>query len=344
MSTDSTSRRRTFAALLVAALVVGAGCSGAVPGLGGGGGGDDAPAAADVVPAQADFVASVDVTGLMTDQTLNELANSTLDEESEEVEDTGDARESFQEETGLDPAKLHRAVVFMQTDEEAEYAGVVLETDWATEDVVAAIENDSETEVEETTYGEKTVYRPAEDSGSEDGWLAVLDDGRYAAGSEDAVKDAIDVANGDADSLDGDLREAFENTSEDSYLRFASTVPQDEVPADEMGGGQFDTSSFNQVEIVAGEHAVEDGNVSVTLNMEVASTSDAEDIMNTLDGALRLYTANLGDETMRAVLEDISVSQDGTTVTVHAESPSEELQALLEQFADESTGLTGTAA
>jgi hypothetical protein len=345
------TNRRAVGAIVLVALVASAGCTSAVPGLGDDGGGD-APAAADVVPQDVDFVTSVDVRGLATDATLNDLANSTLNEAGQPVEDTGDARESFREQTGLNPAQVQRVVMFARYADSpmaTEYAGFVVETGWTTDEVVDAVRNQSEQEVEETTYSDKTVYRPAEGTGTnQNSWLGILEDGRYVAGNEQAVKDAIDVAVGDADSTSGDFRTAFQNTSDDAYVRFAAAVPQSGVPTDQVGSGsQFNTSSFNQITMVAGSHSVSGENLSATLNMHVDSSSGAEDVSNALDGIVSLYSATAGDETVAAVVEDVSVSQGGDTVTVAMDTPANEIEALLGMFTGQTIGAgstTGTAA
>jgi hypothetical protein len=331
------ANRRVVGAVVVAALMVTAGCTSGVPGLGGGGGGD-APAAADVVPQDVDFVTSLDVRGLATDETLNDLANSTLNDAGQPVEDTGDARESFREQTGLSPAEVQRVVVFARSADSptaSEYGAFVVETSWTNDEVVEAVQNQSTQEFEETTYAGKTVYHPgSEGPSAQDSWLGILDDGRYVAGNEQAVKDAIDVAVGDADSMSGELRSLFQDTSNDAYVRFAAAVPEGSVPADQVGSGsQFNTSSLNQVTMVAGSHAVSGENLSATVNMRIASSSAAEDVKNAIDGVLSLYSATAGDETIAAVVEDVSVSRSGDTVTVTTETPASEIEALLEMFA-----------
>ena len=142
---------RWLVAVAVVTLVVSAGCSGSLPGVGGGDGGEALQPAADTVPADMDAVFTVDADGLMTDATLERLAESLPEEESTEVGDT----ESFGEQTGLNLSELDRAVVFVRYPEQNAtdpigYTAAVLDAEWSTEAVVEGARNGTEGGLEET--------------------------------------------------------------------------------------------------------------------------------------------------------------------------------------------------
>jgi hypothetical protein len=325
---------RWLVVLVAGTLVATAGCSGALPGLGGGGGGETLPPAADAVPADVDAVVTVDADGLATDETLRRLAESLPEDESTDVTD-GD---SFSEQTDLNLSEVDRAVVFARYPEQGAtdpvgYSAAVVDAGWSTEAVVDGARNGTEGGLEETTYAETTLYRPTGET-DDDSWLAILEDGQYVVGSENAVKDAVDVANGDGESMSGELRSQFEATPEEGYVRFAATVPQDRVPADRLGRGtQFNTSAFNGVEMVSGAHYVEGENVSVQFSMDTGSGSDAEDVANVIDGALRVYEGTAGNETVQNLVDNVTVSRSDGVVTVTAENRVDDLETLAEMLA-----------
>ncbi|MFB6105736.1 MAG: hypothetical protein ABEJ70_02055 [Halobacteriaceae archaeon] len=339
------SRGRTALATTAAlVLVLAAGCAG-LPGLGGGGGGP--PPAPDQVPAGADYVVTVHVSELRSDDAVRRVLNASLSGGSADVGSTttAGALDEFENETDLDGRKLTDVVVFGRyppedaPPESPDYAGFVLTTDWSESDLVTAIETDAQGSVSESTYGGKTLYELPTDAGGDASYLGVLADGRFVVGTRAAVTDAIDVETDEADALDGDLRDRYEATREDGYVRFAAAVPQDRVPAGQVGG-RLDTEVFNDVTTVAGSQYADDGDVGANVTLTFASESAASDATNVIDGAVSLYSGMLPDDRteVKAVLDGVTTTRDGTAVTVSTEASADTWTALLERLNGPSAG------
>ena len=347
------TRRLALLAVGLSALLVTAGCAGAIGSLGadGDGGGPQL----DSVPASAEYVTYVDAAGMANDESLRSIANAAMEASSEHdddaPEDVDAMFEQAESDSGLDPSKFEDVTAFGTTPEnpmEGEgTSAMVLSTSYTEDELVAAME-EQDAELTEETYGDTTLYASEGDEEYE-GVLAVLGDGTFAAGDRSAVEDVLDVRAGDADALGGDLQAAFEDT-DDGYVRFAMATPsQEDVPSGEQAvvGNQMDVSALDNVSHVSGSFTTGDGNVTTTVNLVAASESDGEQVYNLVDGALSLYSSmgEQGSET-QAALDAISVAQDGETVTVTHTDTVENVEAHVEAlygFGAASASTSGSA-
>ncbi|MFB6309498.1 MAG: hypothetical protein ABEH35_09220 [Haloarculaceae archaeon] len=323
----SQNRKRLLTAVALACLVATAGCSGL--GLGGGG-----PSAVDQVPSGVDTVVRVDM-AIIEDDVTRRLANAGAESAptTGETSNVSTAIAEFENETGLDPTNGDEIVSFQKRNASrsltsSQYTGVIIHGNWKTATVVDALKNDSDVSYEETTYGGKTVYRPSEqpEFGTQS-WFAVLGDGQFVAGSEQAVKDTIDVVNGDSETFGGSLRTDYENTR-DGLVTFATTVPQEQIP--NTSAGQVDVSQYQQVRTVTGVYYTTSSGAGVEMTMTATGTDAARDVADVTDGAVSIASGYTNNETAKNALRDITVERDGETVVVSYEDSVDSISVLLE--------------
>ncbi|MFB6119716.1 MAG: hypothetical protein ABEJ68_01205 [Halobacteriaceae archaeon] len=343
-SDTSTGRFRTaLTVFVVAALVFGAGCTGAL--TGGGGSGGAAPAT-DSVPANVDAIAYVDVSGAMNDNTLRDVTNTYLSLQAERS--FGDPPSSVEEavsqienNTELDVDGLDAVTMFARTGEgqlgqgaaASDYGGIIVQSSWSESELVSAIENSSGSDLQESTYAGSTIYQ----SGSDDSYLGVLGDGSFVIGSEAAVRDALDVAAGNADAVSGDLVSAFEDTR-DGYVRFAVTVKQGQVPTEQLGqtGAISNANIFNEVQVVSGAQYVSGDQIGMELTMTVPDEDTALNLRDVLRGAASwgrntLNQSDSGSKFAGLIDRDsLSIEQSGSDVTVVSENSAEEIKSLIQ--------------
>lgn len=326
------TRRLALLAVGLSTLLVTAGCSGAIGGLGADG--DSGGPQLDSVPASAEYVAYVDAAGMASDESLRSIANAALDARAEYDDDApADVDAMFEEarnESGLDPTKVEDVTVFGTTPENpmdsTGSSAMVLSTSYSEDELVTAMEERAGTVTEET-YGDATLY--VSESGDGESVLAALGDGTFAAGDRSAVESVVDVRAGDADALGGDLKRAFEDT-EDGYVRFAMATPSDgEASEDIASEAPMDASALENVEYVSGSFATGNGNVTTTMHLVAGSESGAQQTYDLVDGALSLYSS-MGDGEAQSALDAVSVERDGETVTVTHTDTVENVQKQVE--------------
>lgn len=337
------SGRRTLLAVALTALVATAGCTGALTGGDASGSGS---AQLDSVPNDATMVGHVDAAGMVGDDSLRGLVNTALETRSENSEfyagptSVGEALDQLENQSGLDPSNVHGVTFFGSASESVsastEASGTILSTDFSTDDLVSAMEA-SGTEFAEESYQDTTLYTYGYESQNA---LAALGSGTFATGDVDAVKSVLDVDAGEADALSGALRSQFTST-DDGYVRFAASVPQGQVPAEQFGQGtQMNTSSFNTVQYVSGSLSASGDSVTTRVNLVSQSSDDASRIYDVVDGALSLYSGVGGDE-VRSLIEQVEVSENGDTVTVSFTDAVGDLEDRIESLY--STSMAGSA-
>lgn len=327
------NRRTPATVLVVAVLLVTAGCSGVIPGDGSQG---EAGPALDSVPANATAVTYVDVDGLLTSEAHTSIANTYLSivaNQSEEYtgpETAAEAIDMAENESGLDPTSIDAVTAFSSGTAAGDYSGAIVAGSFSTDTFVDAQAESQPYNYSETTYAGHTLYEPVNPPMySEVTYIGVLDDGSVVTGTETAVKDALDVDAGNGDAVSGDVRSAFEN-SRDGFVRFGATVPQDQLPTEAANRSvPFDATVYSSVEAVWGAHYVSGDTVGVTVTMDATSTEAGTDIRDVTDGAVSLASGYVNNETFKDHLRAITVERDGTAVTVTYENDVAAIQAVL---------------
>lgn len=186
--------------------------------------------------------------------------------------------------------------------------------------------NSGDDEVETTEHNGVTVYvNDDEDDTTER--FAVLEDGTFVLGREGATEDVIDLRNGDAAPISGDILSAWEATT-DGYARFAVDVD----PEDLQGDAEAAEPTVKSVKYTYGS-VYADGDVrGVQFNMKTESEKDADDVKKFIDGQITLAKSETDDPQAKQFLEDTEVTTSGTTVAVRNEVTVDEITPVITQL------------
>ncbi|ELZ06605.1 hypothetical protein [Natrialba aegyptia] len=326
----SEKRRRLLSKRLalfgvVAVLVLTAGCLGVL------GGGDSEPA--EHAPAGSNMLLHVDA-DVLSDEDNQQLVDAFASVEDEEaVDDQGDVVSEFENETGLDIREANQFLLFANTDEGPvdESGGIIVYSDWETDAVISAIEEEDETEYEQTEFeGEGVLYEPAEDPeyGAPQ-YVGDLGDGRFVFGPEAPVRGALEVEYGDADPVSGDVREAYDETR-DGHVTLAMSLPDGSVPENDPMTPNVDVSAFQNVSVITGVYDTDGGEAGIEMGIHADSEDDALDVKDVIDGAISMFSGSTTNDDLKDTLREIEVEQDGTTVDVSYWNDIDELVELIE--------------
>ena len=340
--------------------------------------GSDNTNAIEQVPDGVDTVASFDASVLEDGKTnrlyvtaYNATVGAAMDDaanESDEAEDemrgptspaemvpanASAALDRVENESGLDPRAVDEVVVFQQHQEnytQPQYSGAIVHTDWNKSTVVDAVSNSTDETYVNTTVNGVTVYQPeaTEESEAEDDirfgahepeqWVAVLDDGEYVFGTEQAVNDTIQVAVGEADPVDGDLRSAYDDTK-DGYVRYAQRSRNVNVTRINQTMGQRTglnvtayAQAYNDLHVTAGSYYLTDNGLGFESRTLTNSTDTARDVQDLTQGFISIQAGAIQNETIEDELRSTEVTRDGTTVTVTRETSMETATKLIKWF------------
>lgn len=311
--------------------------------------------AVDTVPAGVDYVVYLDP-GVRDDRTTRDLVDGFVEIARDQHADyDGPAsyealRENVSEQTDsdVDIDNLNHAVLYgrypdvsgsaADTGADVEYVGVLVDSTWNETRFVDLVANG--TDYERREYEGTTVYvqRPGDEEDSaaagetdDPTWVGVLGDGRYVVGTEQAVRDALDVHAGAADPFDGRLREQYDATRE-GYLRFAVNVPKpgDVTPATGavLTDNQF--GAFRNLSTVAGAYYTDEDAIGMELRLGTASEDDASDLRAILEGTFALTEESMRTREMEQLIDSTTFEREGTTVVVTFQRPVEEILTAVE--------------
>ena len=274
-------------------------------------GGSRSAGAINQVPAGADTVVRLDLT--VTDDRFKQL---TAVVKGAPLGGSGNLTAAFEAETGIDPGPAREVVVFSDSRSvnESAYRGFVAYTNADTDVAVAGVQETTNSTYQSATYNGRTVSVPAN---APNRYIGVLGEGQLVVGTRAAVRDVIDVSQGDADGIDGPLRTAYGNT-DNGTVRFATTAPGRWIPAD---GGFLDTELYRNLDTASGTYYIEGGTAGLSVRLGAASGANAQTVAQATEGATVIGQRTVENESVAASLESVNVTREGETVTVRYEQP-----------------------
>lgn len=283
----------------------------------------------DPVPQAANLVGSIKVNEVLADPDLIQAYNeadkgpdmpATFDEALDEVES----------ETGIDPRDFDEAVIFADTESEGDYWGAFVTGTVEEAELIEAIEQEMGVELHETDYGGYVMHV----NESAEYALCFLSATQFLVGTARAVEDAVDVASGQAQRLEGPVLDLYE-TFGDVWVRVAAEVPQEvrEAISDDT---PLEEEVVERVELVGASLTKQGDEFTVDARVCVGSPVLADTLKATLVGA-KLYYENRGDLPPEAVsvLEKMVLSRSGSCAVAVITATVDELEDLIEAMQEE---------
>lgn len=321
--------------LLVVAIVAMLGIAGCTNPLSSG---TDDPA--EYVPSDSNAIVHMDMAVAQDSDTRTLLDAFAANEGGSDVEDTEDAMSEFKNETGLDPNGVSEVTFYTIPNDDdieeygstADYMGFVVYSDWSEDEFIDAVESEESYDFTTVERGDVTVYEPdvGDDYYGHPISVAVVGDGTYAMGDEKAVDASVAVANGNDDSVSGDLKDGFDEMN-DGHITFAYEVAPGDVPS-QAPNQELDTSAFEDVSVVAGSYDTNSGTVTFESQMYVSSEDSATDVADVTDGGLSMVRGTATNDDVKDELRNVEVTQDGDVVTVTYEGSVDTLAELIEEY------------
>lgn len=302
-----------------------------------------------VVPAGIDFVASINIKGIIEDSNFKSLMNEGLSLYSQTRGEIGpndyqDLKERFENETGgLVLSDINSVIVFgkQSADEEEAlptglyedgYYGIVFSAAWSENEVITAIETSNDgNEMTKKSYKEVTVYSPQKDGLAQ---LAILNEELYVMGNEKAVKDVIDVNKGNTSGISGSLKSEMEELGS-RLASFAVDIPESEFSGFEEMSPAGAQNVLNKIDMLSGS-IQSDSNITITIRLVASDQDSAESLKDTITGIISLVKGmgEIDSPEIKEALNSIVVEQDGSAVTISYETSVENLKDLIDELSN----------
>ena len=327
------------AALFAATLLIGtvaAACSGS----------SDTASTSDpagLVPQRANLVGSIDIDELLKAldldyEQINQLFSSQLTS-SDLLGET----EGLEELLDLDSSKIgdlfvdvRRAGIFAETDVtgNADYFGVTLIGDFAESEMIAELETIAGIVLDKEAYKGSNVY-----SSKEDGEVfsaSVLDSNTFVFGSDEAIKDVIDIWVSDADGASGSLISTF-NDTKDGLFGVAAVIPDDAFDDQDLGslpgleGLPVPLDFITALEVLGVGGNLEGDDIEIKIALGFTSNEAAESLDELISSVLSLASVFAPDPETTNLLSGMDVDRDGSRITITFQVPK---SALSDMFSD----------
>jgi len=288
--------------------------------------------AIELVPQDANLIGNIQVSKIINDQDLRN-AYDKAKKEPGQPQTVEEALNELVEETGIDLLDVSQVVIFADIAalEQANYLGFIVE---GTFDEKQFIDDIKEKAGEEFTTSDYKGYKLYIDEEEEFG-IAFLTDRMLLLGSTKAVKDAIDVSNGDRKQVNGIILDAY-NRLGDVLIKFAFEFPEEarEALTEELVPDEIPISlePFANIDILGFALNKQAETITIQINPHFLSTDSAEDARDTLSGAIILFKGILQVPEIKELLGKIEVSVTDSWLTIAFEITLSEIERLTETF------------
>lgn len=301
-----------------------------VIGCGGGGG---LPPSEELVPEGANLIAKVLLKEVLANQDIAELY-AALPKDNDVPATLQGLLGRTQEKIGIDLRKFSQAVLFGNTDRE-DFFGLIAEGTFDRDALLLDIVQATGVEFTTAEYKGHELRTFTISEEEEEGALVFLDEETLAFGSPEAVRQVVDVLEGDRDSIGGDILATY-NDLGDPWLKTAFQLPADalegisEVPLDVP----INLQTFRDIQVIGVALDKTGEEIHVRVAAHFATEQSASEAGDAIDGAVKLFRSFLPDEQIRALLNKLQVTTTGSVVTLTFETSTAEIRELIENAPD----------
>jgi len=316
-----------------------------------------------LVPQKASMLARISIGSIVSDKDTRDLYNNaskapglpaTFDELLKRFQDTtGLDLKDFKEATLFgDIAGLTQSLSGEGVTPSGGYLGAIVNGTFKSDELIAAIEKGTGQKLESEAYKGYDIYAITDTSNSNTGSLVFLDDGVLVIGSSEAIKDVIDVKNGDEKGLSGDLLGAYEKL-DGSLGKLALNIPSEwlsQIPDEQdiSGIGTLDLKSFKEMRMATAALDKAGSNVSLEIRADFSSSASASSAKDTIDGVITVLqglvkmTGGGGDKAemslLAKLLNSLQLSVSDNWLTLHLGLTAEQIGELVPMLQGTSSG------
>jgi len=315
-----------------------------------------------LVPQKASMLARISIESVLADKDIRDLYDK-ADKGADVPATFDELLQKFQDTTGLDLKDFKETTLFGDITGLSQslsgggvtpsggYFGAIVNGTFKNDELIAAIEKGTGQKLESEAYKGYDIYAITDTSNSNTGSLVFLDEGVLVIGSSEAIKDVIDVKNGQK-GLGGDLLEAYEKL-DGSWGKLALNIPGEwlsQLPDEQdIGGiGTLKLKAFKEMRMATAALDRAGDNFSLEIRVAFsggASASGAKDaidgFISVLQGLIKLAGGS-GDmpemATLAKLLNSLQLSVSDNWLTLSLELTTEQVEELMPMLQGMSSG------
>ncbi len=285
----------------------------------------------ELVPEGIDMMAEIKVSEMLRNwQLYSELeGNEKTDEQFDEM------KEGFTDEIGIDLNDISKAIIFARESsaETMEYTGIILEGNFTDQDLITNIEKETGNTYKAEKYGDLTLYSDT----NADAAILPLNKTMIVMGSIQAVKDCIDVIEGNLSQVSGVVLDTFVDMG-DVMFKLAMIIPQearesfaDQPDEDIMPVG---LESFKDMQSIGLAADLGTQTLIIKVNIDFSPAGSAAKAAESLETMISFLAMMSQDEKSAELLKGIEITTGGSRVYLDYVISLAELTEMAESFQD----------
>jgi hypothetical protein len=285
----------------------------------------------ELVPEDAGFVASIQLSQILNDQDFREAYNA-AEKPADQPQTFDEALDMVVEEIGIDLRDFSQALIFGDVTSLAQgnYVGVIVEGSFNEATFIGNIEARSNQEFTTSDYKGYKLYT------GDDGQLALafLSERTLLLGSPAAVKDSIDVSKGDRSRLTGQVLDTYNGLGE-GLMKAVFRIPEDArrgLGEDSADDFPFSLSTFADTDLVGFVFNKQAESVTIRIDAHFVSTTSAQDAKDTLSGFITLLKGMSEEADVKDLLDAIQVTVSGSSLSIVLTADLSQLEKFSEGF------------
>ena len=293
------------------------------------------PTAIEFVPRYANMIANIQVNKIIDDQDLGDLYYK-FTRSLGHRQTVSEALDLFFEETGVDLRNISEVVVFADiaaVEWGDYYFGLIVEGTFDGEEFIHNVEEKMGEEFTTSDYRGYTLYMEKQ----EEFGATFLSDRILTFGTTEAIKDTIDIKEGDMEMANGIILDTY-NRLGDALMKVAFEAPLEmrELMAEDPIPYYMDmpipTSPFADTDIVGCSISKDGDTLTTRIEWRFTNKDSAEDAEDVMSGAITFFKGISPDPEIKELLDKIEVDVADSWLEITFEITLSEIEHLIEAY------------
>lgn len=286
----------------------------------------------ELVPQRASLILNIQISDIVGDQDIRDAYDKS-EKDPDQPQTAEEGIDKLFEETGIRLSDFSQALVFIGLTETdySDYMGFIVDGDFEETQFIDNMEKQTDEDLQSSEYQGYTLYTDL----GEEFFITFLDNKTLLAGTEDAVKDMIAVANGDRKPISGPVLDTYDDLG-NPMIKLAVQLPEEARSAmlEETGMDAipFSFDSFSDIDIIGFALDKSNETLNAAIDIYFLSAESAQDAKNTISGLLSLFKGTVEDQETKDLLGNIEVTASGSKMTIEFDINLPDIEQLMETY------------
>ena len=310
-----------FASVIILATLVGCGGS--------------QPTPIKLVPQSSNLIAQIQMGELLNDSDLIDAYNN-ASKGVDEPQTVQEALDEVSQESGLNLRDFSQILLFGDINDmegsDAGYIGIIAQGKFDEKQFIQNIENKTGNQLSSSDYKGYKIYTNNNDQYS----VVFLGSSLLIFGTEEAVKDSIDIQKGEQKPLTGSIVDTY-NRLGDASVKVAFILPaeaQEALSQENATGAPISMEAFSSMDLLGMSFDKESQNLTINIDLHFSASNSVQDAKDTLSGFITLMKGMMPDLETKNLLGKIEFTASDSWLNISLLTTISEFEALSKSMTD----------